>query len=333
MTLRSILTARRSVPSGRRAGFRPRLESLEDREVPATFTVSNLADAGNGSLRQAVLHANALLGADTIHFADGLQGTIALTGGQLSITDHLTIDGPGAGLLAVSGNHQSRVFNISGGLTVAIDDLTITDGRAVGTGGGILNTGSTLTLDRVVLSNNQAVGAPGGVVSGGAVANRAGATLIVSDSLLAQNRALGGTGPRGVGGAIANQGSRLTVNRSSFLGNQAAGGSNGATGMGGGIEGGHAGEPVQDRAREGEADVDRADGPGDLVREVPPEANTLDTDRRDGMVDMGQKRLEGSIAAEDGRRARAWGGAHGTVTLLPKGDRRRRATTSQMPPS
>lgn len=107
MSFRSILSARRSVPSGRRAGFRPRLESLEDREVPATFTVSNLADGGEGSLRQAVFDANALAGADAIVFAEGMQGTIALTGGQLSITDHLTIDGPGADLLAISGNDAS----------------------------------------------------------------------------------------------------------------------------------------------------------------------------------------------------------------------------------
>jgi len=125
----------------------------------AGFTVTTLADSGDGSLRQAVLDANALPGADTIRFADGFVGTIGLTGGQLSIADHLTIDGPGADRLAVSGNGQSRVFRISGGLTVAIDGLTITDGRAVGDGGGILNTGSTLTLDRVVLSNNRGDGA------------------------------------------------------------------------------------------------------------------------------------------------------------------------------
>ena len=83
MSFRSILSSLRSVPrlpraraAGRRAGFCPRLEPLEDRSVPATFTVLNLADGGDGSLRQAVLDANALAGADTIHFADGLVGTI-----------------------------------------------------------------------------------------------------------------------------------------------------------------------------------------------------------------------------------------------------------------
>ena len=54
----------------------------------------NLADGGEGSLRQAVLDAKARAGADTIDFADGLHDTIALTSGQLSIIEDLTIDGP-----------------------------------------------------------------------------------------------------------------------------------------------------------------------------------------------------------------------------------------------
>src|SRR5262249_50605022 len=97
--------------------FVPRLELLEGRALPSTFTVLNLADSGEGSLRQAILAANVNPGPDAIDFADGLLGTIPLTTGQLSITDHLTIDGPGADLLAVSGNHQSRVFRISGVVT------------------------------------------------------------------------------------------------------------------------------------------------------------------------------------------------------------------------
>src|SRR5262245_23287346 len=57
----------------------PRLsvEGLEDRTVPSTFTVQNLADSGLGSLRQAVLNANASPGADLIRFATAARdGTI-----------------------------------------------------------------------------------------------------------------------------------------------------------------------------------------------------------------------------------------------------------------
>ncbi|HEY7116326.1 MAG TPA: hypothetical protein VH475_07065, partial [Tepidisphaeraceae bacterium] len=44
------------------------LEPLEERLTPAVFTVGNILDSGAGSLRQAILDANALQGADTIVF-------------------------------------------------------------------------------------------------------------------------------------------------------------------------------------------------------------------------------------------------------------------------
>src|SRR5438067_13661342 len=78
----------------------------------ATFTVGNTSDSGAGSLRQAILDANGAAGADTILFGSGVTGTITLTSGQLSITGDLTITGPGANRLTVSGNNASRVFQI-----------------------------------------------------------------------------------------------------------------------------------------------------------------------------------------------------------------------------
>src|SRR5262249_55471249 len=77
------------------------VEQPEDRTVPSTFTVLNLADSGAGSLRQAVLAANATPGADTIAFAAGLSGTVTLSSGEMSLTDGLTIGGPGASQLTV----------------------------------------------------------------------------------------------------------------------------------------------------------------------------------------------------------------------------------------
>jgi hypothetical protein len=75
------------------------LEALEDRWLPATFTVVNSADAGPGSLRQAILDANADAGADLIAFNIPGAGvhTIAVgstTGAALpEITDPVTVDG------------------------------------------------------------------------------------------------------------------------------------------------------------------------------------------------------------------------------------------------
>lgn len=251
MPLWSNLVALRSVLAfpWARAGVRPQraslaVESLEDRAVPTLFTVVNLADGGDGSLRQAILDANspAHPGADVIRFANGLSGTIPLTTGQLSITDALTINGPGAALLAVSGSGQSRVFAVGAGTPVAIADLTIADGMAVGDGGGILNTGGTLTLDRVVLSDNHAGPTPGGANGrGGAVANLSGATLTVTDCLFTGNEVRGAdfgpTGPQAVasGAGILNLGSSLTVSHSWFIDNQAIGGAGGGRAQGGGI--------------------------------------------------------------------------------------------------
>src|SRR5262249_3717329 len=137
----------------------PHTLSIVRDDTPGPWTVTSFADSGPGSLRQAVLEANGHPGADVINFAPAVRGTIGLTTGQLNITDDLTIDGPGADELTVSGNHASRVFSISGGATVTFTGLTISDGRAVGSpgsGGGIENNGSTLTLAHVVLSNNEA---------------------------------------------------------------------------------------------------------------------------------------------------------------------------------
>src|SRR5262245_28503943 len=169
------------------ARCRPALEAFEDRTVPSTFTVRNLNDSGAGSLRQAILDANAHPGADTIRFAPAARdGTIPLTSGQLTVSDDLTIDGPGQNRLTVSGNNASRVFRVSGIATdVTLRDLTITGGSVTGAnGGGILveETTSHLTLTSVKVIGNSATataqdgstedGNGGGIYTPGQVALR-----------------------------------------------------------------------------------------------------------------------------------------------------------------
>src|SRR3954469_4272260 len=70
----------------------PQLLALEDRTVPATFTVSTLADAGAGSLRDAVQKANLTAAADVVRFAGNLHGTLTLSS-EIAITNDVTIDG------------------------------------------------------------------------------------------------------------------------------------------------------------------------------------------------------------------------------------------------
>jgi hypothetical protein len=221
--------------SARRPTFVPRLLVLEDRTLPSTITVMNNADSGDGSLRAAIVAAQS---GDHIVFDDSLQGqTITLTSGQLALTRNLDIEGPGADQLAVSGNHASRVFNISGGVTVTIAGLTITDGLAVGgpgTGGGIQNTGSNLTVANDILSNNEALGVGGNGV-GGAIDSRSGAILIVTHCLFLHNQAIGSNAAQA--GGINTSGSTATLTDSTFIGNLAHGGDEGNNGFtrGGGI--------------------------------------------------------------------------------------------------
>src|SRR5216683_2087216 len=155
----------RGHPSKRRQRprFVPRLEELECRTLPSTLTVVNNHDSGAGSLRAEIAAAD---NGDTIRFDHNLQGqTITLTSGELVIDKSLDIQGLGANQLTVSGNDASRVFRIDSGITVDIDDLTITHGRA-DNGGGIWNAGGTLILSHDVVSQNQALGASGSRAEG-----------------------------------------------------------------------------------------------------------------------------------------------------------------------
>ncbi len=76
------------------ARFRPRVESLEERDVPATFVVNSTADSGMGSLRDAITSANSTAGADQIVFAIGTgPQTITLTAALPTITETVQILG------------------------------------------------------------------------------------------------------------------------------------------------------------------------------------------------------------------------------------------------
>src|SRR5437773_409242 len=71
------------------------VERLEARQLFSTFTVTSTANSGAGTLRQAILDANAAAGADTIVFAVTGTGvkTITPTAALPDITSQVLIDG------------------------------------------------------------------------------------------------------------------------------------------------------------------------------------------------------------------------------------------------
>ncbi len=187
----------KTVAKARPRGFRPCLEMLEDRLTPSTFTVTDTSDNGSDvhSLRYAVNNLSS--GSNTINFPLASGSVITLTGGQLSITKNVTINGPGASHLSVSGGGNSRVFDISGSVNVHISGLTITDGNEVVTtegdgGGGILNgAAATLTLTSDVVSNNEALAEVTGLdVLGGGLLSYGSVTL--TNTTVSGNESLGG---------------------------------------------------------------------------------------------------------------------------------------------
>src|SRR4051812_33496491 len=140
-------------------------ESLEARICLAVFTVTNtLDDTAVGSLRRAILDANAALGPDEIRFSPTVFSTprtITITSPPTppQIQGALTITGPGASLLTITRD-GARVLE-SFASTLAISGVTITGGS----GGGLNVNGISpdVTLDSVVFTGNVTTQDGGGI--------------------------------------------------------------------------------------------------------------------------------------------------------------------------
>ena len=223
-----------------------------DRLEPTVFKVNSNADLPDNNLvdgkcltvnpnectlRAAIQQSDRTSGNDTINFVSSLSSTITLTGGQLTIDsepDSLTINGPGARALTVSGNNASRVFRIADDASAAINNLRISNGNttfdgggisadgdllaltnvtvsgndASDDGGGISNTGNALTLNKTTVSGNTTSGGPGGGIRNG-----------LGSSLTLTNSTVGGNSATSNGGGIFNDGGNMTLINSTISNN------------------------------------------------------------------------------------------------------------------
>lgn len=228
--------------------------------MAATITVNDLGDAPDAipndgicatagnvcTLRAAIVTAFFIPGSNVIVVP---AGTIVL-GSELLLQSNITVNGAGAGSTIVSGSGAAGVFRFgNSGLTVSMNDLTITNGAATAGAGVYVTTGSTLNLTRAIVTNNNALT---GVQQGGGI--YVGGTLNLTDSTVSNNSAgfVGGgvrvifngtanivnsaivnntvTGSAANGGGIVSQGT-LNILNSTISGNSAPLGGPGGIGL------------------------------------------------------------------------------------------------------
>jgi len=221
----------------------------------ATYTVTKTEDTDDGtcdadcSLREAIAASNSTSGgADLITFAAGLTGTITLTNGILTVNEPLVINGPGADVLAVSGNNASGIFDVEAKFTLR--SLTLRDGSTTDRGGAIQSAGE-LTITDSIITNNSSGFEGGGiyayagnvtiertVISNNSARDKGGAlsveldqtTFTLIDSEIRNNSA----GDKGGGISFVSDDSsdNVTIRNCTITGNTAT---NTVTGKGGGI--------------------------------------------------------------------------------------------------
>ena len=177
-----------------------------------TYTVTNNNDSGAGSLRQAIIDANAVAGSHTLSF-NGAIGTITLLSALSNLTKAVTFDLSSAvGTVVLTGNSASsseRVYfdNGAGSGTFTFDSgssMVITDRMDVGfaaAGTAILN----ITNGGAVSNTGGCIGSGGNASTGTVTVDGANSTWTNSDKLyVGTNYHVTGTLNITNGGAVSN---------------------------------------------------------------------------------------------------------------------------------
>jgi CSLREA domain-containing protein len=220
-----------------------RVEALDERLTPATFTVTTINDIVNAtdgklSLREAITKANERPGADVIalpagHFKIALNGVgdEANLGGDFDVTDSVTITGRGAARTFIDGVQLDRVFHVLGSapssIKVHFRNVAIFGGRAFD-GAGVLMENADVTMTGCTVWGNTADWSGGGISN---FAEPASGNLTLISSIVSSNTSSGGDG----GGVYLDGGGRtdigiLTARKSHFRNNQSGASGGGIAG-------------------------------------------------------------------------------------------------------
>jgi hypothetical protein len=167
--------------------------------LATVWHVKTLADSLSDTNSLRVIVSSLARDGDIIEF--DVTGTIPLIYGQIRILHSLTIAGPGASLVTVSGEGTDRIFDIGG--NDQTDPLHAFTSVEV-----------NVNISGLTLANGLAPADPDWR-RGGAMVVRGGCEATLSDCVLSGNSAQAFEGPEASGGAIWNQG-HLTALRCTF---------------------------------------------------------------------------------------------------------------------
>jgi hypothetical protein len=236
------------------------VEQLEDRTVPANFTVSSVSD-----LIADVNAANLTPEADTITLAPGKTFTLTAVNNTYDGATGLPFIAAAGGSLTIVGNGDViqrstakgtpafRLLDVGAGASLTVENLTLQGGLAgvsglARLGGAIFTYGGELTLRNVTLQNNVAQGAEpaygGGIYSYGGVLSLEGCTIrnnqVIGFGGFFSKEVGSVNGRDAFGGGLYAAGGSVTLRDTTITGNAAKGGVKGSSdqagkGIGGGL--------------------------------------------------------------------------------------------------
>ena len=198
--------------------------------LAATYTVTQTGSLGAGSLRQAVLDAEANPGPDIIEFAPALAGQTVLLGhvgdsgngfSALGINTEIEIRNTTGSNITIArdsaSNYAMRIFNVRAGGNLKLVNVTIDNGSLTVIGGANIASAGTFTARGCTIKGGYVSYNTNPLTSGGGLLVTAGTATLINCTVTANYS--GGQ----AGGIACNSGASLNVFNCTITGNNGSG--------------------------------------------------------------------------------------------------------------